>query len=149
MVEYEQDLYGWSVETAAALRERRLTGVDLDAVAEEILDVGKHERATLTSVLTQVLAHMLKTEFQPEKQSRSWELSILEHRVQARQILANNPSLRPLVGAIVGDAYEVARLRAARQTGKELNVFSVNVHGWSSRSFRRLRRKGKRQRLVD
>jgi hypothetical protein len=118
-----QDVYAWSLETAAALRERRLDDVDLDAVAEEILDVGKHERSKLRSILMQVLVHMLKWQFQPGRRSRSWELSMVEHRERARLALEENPSLRPLVGDVIREAYRIARVRAARQTGIDLAVF--------------------------
>lgn len=123
MVKYEQDTYGWSLETAAALRERRLDAVDLDAVAEEILDVGRHERRILRSALMQVLIHLLKGMYQPEKQSRSWNLSIVEHRERATIALRHNPSLRPLLPDVMAEAYSLARVRAARQTKLPLSRF--------------------------
>jgi hypothetical protein len=123
MVGYEQDVCAWSEQTAAALRDRRLDGVDWDAVAEEILDVSKRERSKLESALRQVLVHMLKWQFQPGKRTRSWELSIIEHRLRAKRVLEENPSLRRSAHVVVFYAYAIARVRAAKQTGIELDVF--------------------------
>jgi hypothetical protein len=123
MASYDTDVYAWSLETAAALRQRRLDGIDFDSVAEEILDVGKHERRMLESALVLVLLHRLKIKYQPQKSTRSWRLSVLEHRARALLVLRRNPSLQPLVPEVLGDAYELARVRAARQTGLPLKVF--------------------------
>ena len=120
---YDQDVYGWSVETAAALRERRFEGVDWDAVAQEIRDVGEWHVHRIESNLMQVLLHMLKNRYQPGKHVRGWDLSILEHRERVNRYLAKSPSVRPLMPEVLADAYRTARVRAARQTGMALDVF--------------------------
>ena len=124
-VEYQKDVYGWSVATAEALRERRLDQVDLDAVADEVLDVGKHERHLLRAALMQVLVHLLKLRYQPGKATRSWALSVMEHRKRAELVLDDSPSLRPLCGEVLAEAYDLARVRAARQTGMAVRVFPI------------------------
>src|SRR3954451_5881526 len=113
----EKDFYAWAQYTAQALAEGRVGDVDLKQVAEEIEDMGKSERHALVSRLSVALVHMLKIRYQPEKHTRSWDLSIAETRVRIRLRLLQSPSLRPLVPELLNDAYETARLRAARQTG--------------------------------
>jgi hypothetical protein len=45
---------------------------------------------------------------------RGWRLTVKEHRLRVGQILRDMPSLRRTVASVIGDAYEVARLRAAK-----------------------------------
>src|SRR5688572_31260276 len=118
---YETDAYGWAMETAEKIRSRRFDEItDWDNIAEEIESVGKSERSELRSFLEQVIIHLLKWQFQPEKRGRSWRLSIAEHRRRAADQLDENPSLKPVLNDLVSQAFELARIRAARQTGLSL-----------------------------
>ncbi len=130
MATYETDGYGWALETAAALREGRFEGVDWESVAEELEGVAKTERNTLQSNLMQVLLHMLKFEYQPEMRTRSWELSLVEHRGRVRDVLQENPSLKPSREEVLAKAYYYARLRAANQTGIALSALPLECP-WS------------------
>ena len=76
----EADLYSWAVRQAELLREGRLAEIDAAAIAEEIDDVGEEEYHRLESALRVLMLHLLKWDHQPERRSRSWTLSILEHR---------------------------------------------------------------------
>ncbi len=123
MTEYKTDAHAWALETAAALRDGRLDGLDLESIAEEIEDVaGSHQRE-LESNLIQLLLHLLKRKYQPEKHTRSWDLSIAERADRVATILEKRPSLKPVFADSIADAYRTARFRAAGQTGIELSVF--------------------------
>ena len=76
----EADLYSWALRQAELLRAGRLSEIDAAAIAEEIDDVGKEEYHRLESALRVVMLHLLKWDHQPDRRSRSWTLSILEHR---------------------------------------------------------------------
>lgn len=118
---YEADLYAWAMRQAEHLRAGNLGALDLQHLAEEIESVGKSEFGALVSNLAVVLQHMLKWDYQPGKRTRSWALSIDEHRVRVRLILRDNPSLKARVGDAVKDAYELAVRRAARETRLRLD----------------------------
>lgn len=47
---YENDFYGWTTETAKALRERNYRSLDMQNLIEEIESIGRTEARELTSV---------------------------------------------------------------------------------------------------
>ena len=117
------DSYEWACKQAEHIRAGRFDEVDLLNVAEEIEGVGNNELHRLTSNAEIVILHILKWQFQPSKRSRSWVLSIAEHRVRVRRDLRRSPSLAAKLDVIIIDAFDTARLRAARQTRLPLSSF--------------------------
>jgi hypothetical protein len=115
--EYERDFYSWSQEQARLLREGRWELIDRMNVAEEIESLGRTEFNRLESALRVLLLHMLKWDHQPRKRSRSWTLSIAAQRVEVEDLLADNPGLKPRIGAALARAYRRARIEAAKETG--------------------------------
>ncbi len=119
----EADLYSWAVRQAALLREGRLTEIDAAAIAEEIDDVGEEEYYRLESALRVLMLHLLKWDHQPERRSRSWTLSIQEHRRRAQRRLLRSPGLKSQLDDALTAAYEDARLEAAGETGLPMRLF--------------------------
>ena len=113
---YECDYYTWALVNAAAIRERRLEHVDLDNVAAEIEDLGKSQESALESHLKVVLLHLLKLQHQPRRSTRSGQLTVREQRLALRKVLRRNPGLRGETREILNDAYQEARVAAARET---------------------------------
>ena len=111
--DYEADGVGWAEAQAAALLARRVDLLDWENLAEEIADVGKHQREHLESALRLVVMHLLKWDHQSERRSRSWWTTIANQRHRATKRLRENPSLRPRLPEIIEDAYRTARLDAA------------------------------------
>jgi hypothetical protein len=92
--DYDQDLYTWSREQAALLRERKFDQIDLVHIVEEIEDMGKSEQRTLESYLEALLIHLLKLVYQPSFRRRSWRLTITEQRKRLLKHLRENPGLK-------------------------------------------------------
>lgn len=113
---YERDFYAWANEQAGLLRSGRIGEADIANIAEEIESMGRSERKELVSRLSILLAHLLKWQFQPEKRGRSWELTVVEQRIQLDQHLRDNPSLKYHLDDAVADAYRTARIMAARES---------------------------------
>jgi hypothetical protein len=115
---YECDYYTWALVNAATIRERRLEDVDLDNVAAEIEDLGKSQESALESHLKVLLLHLLKLQYQPRRTTRSWQLTVREQRLALRKVLRSNPGLRreAKLREILNDAYQEARVAAARET---------------------------------
>jgi hypothetical protein len=122
----EADLYSWAVRQAELLRAGRLSEIDPVAIAEEIDDVGEGEYHRLESALRILMLHLLKWDHQPERRSRSWTLSILEHRRRAQRQLRRSPGLKSQLDDALTAAYEDARLEAASETGLPLSAFPAN-----------------------
>ena len=117
------DLYSWAVCQAELLRAGRLTEIDAAAIAEEIDDVGMEEYHRLEGALRVVMLHLLKWDHQPERRSRSWTLSILEHRRRVHRQLGGSPGLKSQLDEALKGAYEDARIEAANETGLPMSVF--------------------------
>jgi len=73
------------------LRAGRLAEIDPAAMAEEIDDVGEEEYYRLESALRVVMLHLLKWDHQPDRRSRSWALSIREHRRRVPKTAQEKP----------------------------------------------------------
>ena len=116
-IRYTDDLYGWVEQQIALLKAGRVTEIDADNIAEELSDVAHNQYDRLESSLRVVLLHLLKWDHQPERRTRSWVLSIAEHRRRTLRILKKNPSLKATLDEAVDDAYEDAVGDARRETG--------------------------------
>jgi hypothetical protein len=90
---YEKDIIAWSKEQANLLRSGKLSSIDIEHIAEEIEDVGKSEQRELANRMAVLLSHLLKWQYQPERQCSSWQRTIKEQRKAIARRLKNTPSL--------------------------------------------------------
>lgn len=127
---HRRDFYGWAMDQGQKLRDGRLTEIDVQRLAEEIEDMGRAEKRELTNRLAVLLAHLLKWELQPTHRGRSWSATIGEQRDQARLLLRDNPSLRPVLPEVLEDAYHLGRRAATRETEMAAGDFP-GVCPWS------------------
>ena len=115
-VRYEDDPYTWALQQASLLRAHKLDEIDVPNTADEIADVAHHLADKLRSDLVRVLQHMIKWDHQPERRSRSWSLSIREHRRRVEQHLGKAPGLASTIPPIIFEAYQDARDEALSET---------------------------------
>jgi hypothetical protein len=120
---YERDFYTWALTQVQALRHGLVKELDLNNLAEEVEDMARSEVRELDSRLQVLLAHLLKWAYEPEGRSKSWRLTVKEQRLQVRKLLRHSPGLRPKIAEIFRDAYEGARLQAAKETPRDENDF--------------------------
>jgi hypothetical protein len=120
---YEQDYAGWVEDTARAIEEGRFSEIDRVALADEVRDLAKTERARIESALRVLLIHLLKTKYQPDQHTRGWDNTIAIQRIHLAKYLRESPSLRPRLPEILADAYETARYDAENETGLMLDTF--------------------------
>ncbi len=126
MTRYEEDFYAWTQEQATLLKEKRFMELDLEHLVEEIESMGRSEKRELENRLSVLIVHLLKWHYQPAKRTRSWALTILEQRKELAKLLRENPSLRPVLREEYPERYDIARIRAARETTLELDTFPEN-----------------------
>ncbi len=119
---HERDFYGWVQQQCAALREHNSAQLDWDGLQEELEALGRQEYRELVSRLAVLLGHLLKWQFQPERRSRSWFLSIREQRRAIARLLAQNPSLRAKAEDAVSDGFEAGVDLVLRETDLSLRV---------------------------
>lgn len=122
---YQQDVIAWANEQAALLRAGRFAEIDREHIAEEIADVGRSEQRELENRLRVLLMRLLKWRHQPERRSDSWRLTIKAQRKDIGRLLDRNPSLKAQLGKLLIEAFEMARLEAAAETGLPEHDFSA------------------------
>lgn len=122
---YETDFYLWTQQQAALLRQGEFNRVELDLenIAEEIESMGRRERHSIRSYLFNIVMHLLKWRFQPERRGSSWECSIENGRHQIDSLIEDSPSLRPQLEILLNKEYPQARRMAAKETGLPLATF--------------------------
>lgn len=86
-------------------------------------DRGSSLWRALDSRLTVLLAHLLKWQYQPERQGKSWRLTIEEQRYQIDRLLRKNPSLKPALEETLSETYPSAVRSAAKETDLEVDEF--------------------------
>jgi hypothetical protein len=91
---HEQDFYAWTYQQAQFLRTGSLSRLDVDFLIEELESMGASEKRELLSRLEVLLTHLLKWQYQPALQIRSWVLTIEEQRDRIKDHLDDNPSLK-------------------------------------------------------
>jgi len=121
---YDQDLYAWTQEQAARLREGAVHELDLEHLIEEIEDVGYSQRDALASHLLVLLTHLLKRALAARERpgdlaraGRGWRTTCRTQRRLLDKRLRRNPSLRPTVPEECAEAYAIARDEAATALG--------------------------------
>jgi len=123
---YDKDFYAWALHNAELLRQGKFTEVDTENVAEEIESMGRNNKQALLNRLAIILAHLLKWQFQPSIRSKSWKLTLKEQRLRVQKLLIKNPSLKYQIVENFNDAYQLAIIKALRETGLPETTFSEN-----------------------
>lgn len=120
---YEADEHAWMLQQLALVREGRLAELDAEHLAEYLDDMTKSNRRAVRSRLERLLQHMLKSDRQPWRATRSWRLAVLEQQSRLRWELEETPSLRPFAEDSVPAAYAKARRFASMETGLRAAAF--------------------------
>ncbi|RKP52599.1 DUF29 domain-containing protein [Trinickia fusca] len=123
--EYEHDVVAWAHEQAALLRAGKFSALDIEHIAEEIEDVGKSEQRELANRMAVLLSHLLKWQFQPERQGASWEATIHTQRNSIERRIRKTPSLKASLSDADwwADAWDDAVEAASKETGSSYVQF--------------------------
>jgi hypothetical protein len=122
-INYQQDFYGWLLESADLLRKKQFSELDIEHIAEELEGMARSDKRQLINRLAVLLAHLLKWQFQPAFRSKSWQRTIKEQRKRITLLLQDSPSLKHELDTKVQDAYEIAILSAANETNLDEDIF--------------------------
>ncbi|MGY6529686.1 MAG: DUF29 domain-containing protein [Cyanobacterium sp.] len=115
---YDQDFAYWAEVMAQNLEQKNFSGLDIENLVEEIRDLSKRERDKLLSSIRLIIHHLLKWDYQPQKCSRSWQISITRERNNLDFYLEDSPSLKKyLATEWVTKVYRNASLDAMKETG--------------------------------
>ncbi|GBF80545.1 DUF29 domain-containing protein [Aphanothece sacrum] len=120
---YETDFYGWTQQQAKALENQQILDLDWSNLQEEIQALGRQEYRELVNRLSVLIGHLLKWQYQSEKRSRSWFLTIREQRRAIKRHLRHNPSLKSRLEDAIIDGYEAGVDLTLRETDLPLRTF--------------------------
>lgn len=120
---YQQDFYAWAKEQSSLIRAGKLSELDWMHIAEEIEDMGKSEKRAMESRLEVLLMHLLKWQFQPNRRSKSWQLTIKDQRRRLEKLLQENPSLKSVLPESIAEIYPSAIIAAVNETGLDDECF--------------------------
>jgi hypothetical protein len=104
------------------IRLGQLDQVDYRNLAEYLADMARRDRREVESRLTQLIAHILKWNHQPERRTGSWKGTIIEQRQELERLISRGV-LRNHAEAVLSEAYRNAVERAAAETGLEMQAF--------------------------
>ena len=120
---YETDFYLWTQQQADLLRQGALSALDIENLIEEIESMGKRDRRAIGSYLRNVMMHLLKWQYQPQRRGTSWQSSINRGRDEIEVLLNESPSLNPQLSTLITDEYRRARKEASIETHLPLTTF--------------------------
>lgn len=110
---YETDLVEWSKKQARLLRERKFELVDLDNLIEEIEDVARRHKDIIEGHLENLLILMLTVKFKPQKQTKSWDRSVLTCQVEIHKWIEREPSVHRHALSSFNFCYKFARIKTS------------------------------------
>ena len=128
---YDDDVHAWAMQHAELIRLGRFHELDIENLADEVEEVARRERRELVSGLSLVYQHLLKWDYQRDRRGASWARRIREQRMQVEELLNENCSLRPQLGALTEVAYRQGRVAALDGTGlDEADIPETNTLTW-------------------
>ncbi|WP_413175446.1 DUF29 domain-containing protein [Anabaena azotica] len=125
---YDQDYSLWLETTIEKLREHQFQAVDIENLIEELETLGRSEKKALRSYLRLIVMHLLKWQYQPEKRSKSWQITIRDNRFEIEEALQDSPSLKPQLTELLTQCYPRAVMEASEETGLPVSTFPTSCH---------------------
>lgn len=120
---HDQDFFAWTQQQAQFIKDKALDKLDLTYLFEEIESMGNQNKTELKNRLTVLLMHLLKWKYQPEFKGNSWFLTIANQRIDIKDLILDNPSLKHYLPDLFNAAYSRSILKASLETGINKHVF--------------------------
>lgn len=125
---YHEDFFTWTQEQAAYLKQGRFDLLDLEHLAEEVIDMGKSEQRELAHRFAVLMGHLLKLQIQTDRtptNEKSWINTIRTQRRSLSRHLKQNPSLKnpKHMEQALADGWDDGRDLAIRETGLDPDLF--------------------------
>lgn len=120
---HDKDFYAWTRQQAGLLRAGDFARVDLENLIEEISSSGERDKRETKSRSVLILLHLLKWRYQPVRRSNSWRRTINAQRTELALLLDGSPSLGRVVDESFPRCYDLAKRRAADETGISASAF--------------------------
>ena len=118
--DYNIDFAEWVRNQVNLLRTGGMSRLDVEELVEELSELARSQRRALRSHLQNLLLHLLKWQFQPERRGNSRQRSIDNARDKIDDLLMESPSIKDEFTDIE-KWYRRARRDAARETAIQVD----------------------------
>lgn len=127
---YESDYLQWLEETVSLLKSRHLEALDYDNLIEELEALGRAEKRAVTSLLEQVMRHLLLYQYwtvEYEYNANHWEAEIISFRNQLKKYLTTNlyQYLENNLDAIYDDARDYVKAKTKLNSLPDVCPYSL------------------------
>jgi hypothetical protein len=119
---YEPDETAWLERSVDLIKQGRFEELDYVNLIDCLEAMAISQRREVWSRLVFLMAHLLKWQFQPQRQSKSWQRTIFDQRGELRKIFSSK-TLRNHAAEILEEAYASAVKRAGIDTGLTQDAF--------------------------
>ncbi|MCM1985255.1 DUF29 domain-containing protein [Lyngbya confervoides] len=130
---YDRDYHQWLEAQIRAIQTAQFHQLDTHHLIEELKAVAKRDKRDLGFHLKRMLYYQLRWQCHPERRKFPrlrpgprygiWHSTIQDSREHIRRILADSPSLRDHLEAILAQEYAQARLDVAQTEGVRPAIF--------------------------
>ncbi len=120
---YDTDETAWLEQMAELAARGDTAAIDLKSLSDYLSDMARRDKREVLRRLVRLLVHLLKWERQPEKRTRSWDLTIREQREELQDLLESG-TLRNYGEQELVRAYRKAVRRVAVETDLSEDVFA-------------------------
>lgn len=107
-------------QTAVAIKNQLTQGnIEESTIGiEELIDaLSRSDKRALRSQLIRLMMHIIKWQIQPERRSRSWQVTISNARIEIEEILEEEPHLKPQLSQLWEKCFKAACQLAQDETG--------------------------------
>ena len=119
---YEKDETAWLDAMAELVQFGQRESLDLPNLHDYLTSMANRDRKEVFHRMVQLMMHLLKWHFQPEKRGNTWSASIRFLREELNWD-CNAGTLRNYAKSTLDVAYEKARIEAAYQSGLPREAF--------------------------
>jgi hypothetical protein len=119
---YERDETAWLEKMSLLIADQRWRELDYGNLVDFLQSMANREKRKVDSRMRQLLLHLLKWHFQPDKRTRSWRRTIEQQR-EALGELFESKALRNTAEEKLADCYKQAVKGAAAETGLDASDF--------------------------
>lgn len=117
------DYYEFLKEQSSFCKNRDMSNINFDRISETLRLLAESDLKSAKNQTSNLMAHLLKAIYQPEKSSTSWLRTIVRELDEVPEYFKESPSLKNKINDSWEDCYRRARTIASRETGLSLSAF--------------------------
>jgi hypothetical protein len=123
--------YKWkleSIEQMKRLATMKFSNEDkilFEETAQYLTELAESDRRALVGLMSVVLLHLLKIDYQSEMEGHSWKKSIKNSRKRLERLIDSMPSLKQETPRVIEKAYKYARKDASEETFLPIATFPL------------------------